>query len=265
MSKRRNTKHTILIVCEGSNTEPNYFKGIREDVITNEIWTEGISIDIRPTPPLEEDDPSAPPTPKHKTKRKRRQLKREPSTVSAINIEDEYKAVPTRYIREAQKGLEDQTYNEVWAVFDKDYHPRHQEAFVLANEEVNGKKVNIAFSSISFEHWVLLHFEQNNTAFIKSECKGANRKSIKCGSGEHNDDCSGKKCVSGYLKLKNYLPEYSKKSQIDLYNLLKDNTGNAIINARWLRSKMSGTEIYTLNPYCTVDFLVQHLLKIDDQ
>jgi len=262
---RKTEKYSILIICEGSNTEPNYFKGIKEEIITNEVWTEGVSIEIRPTPKLEEDD-DAPYQSKHKTKRKKRQLRKVNQDDDLEDIEEIYKAVPTRYIREAQKGLEDGTFNEAWAIFDKDYHPRHKEAFNLAKNKVNEKEVQIAFSSISFEHWILLHFEKNITAFNKSECKNAKKKVINCGLKLGNKlDCKGSRCISGYLKFKKYLPNYSKKSQIDLYSLLKDKTKTAISNTSWLRSKISGTPIFDLNPYCTVDILVKHLLKIEEE
>jgi hypothetical protein len=54
-------------------------------------------------------------------------------------------------------------FDELWVVFDKDGYTKHKEAFELAKEN----KINIAFSSISFETWVLLHFERNNKSFSK--------------------------------------------------------------------------------------------------
>jgi hypothetical protein len=262
---RRKTKYSILIVCEGTNTEPNYFQGIREEVMRNEsIWTEGVSIVIKPKPPLEDEEEDSP-TPPHKTQRPRRKIKGTPED-SELEIEDKYKAYPTRFVREAQLGLEDETYDEAWAVFDKDYHADHEKAFNLAEEEINGKNVRIAFSSISFEHWILLHFEKNDYSFQKSECKEVHnnkKKKIFCGTSTHKNDCHGETCVIGYLIEKGYLSTRTKESQLDLYSILKEKTEIAIENACWLRSVNSGTPIYKLNPYTTVDFLVKHLLQLN--
>lgn len=263
MSKRK-PKYSILIVCEGTNTEPNYFKGIREEVMKDEnIWTEGVSISIKPKPPIEEEEEEAPLQP-HKTPRTKKKIK-ETKEVSKLEIEDTYKAYPTRFVREAQIGLEEEAFDEAWAVFDKDYHTNHKEAFILADKGIKGKKVGIVFSSISFEHWILLHFEKNNNAFRKSECKDIKnnkKKKINCGTHTHPDDCNGTVCVIGYLFEKGYLNTNPKGSPFDLYSLLKGRTNKAMENALWLRSVNKGDPIYTLNPYTTVDVLVKNLLKL---
>lgn len=262
MKKSSPTRYNILIVCEGSHTEPNYFKKIKEEVDSSKCWTEGVWIEIRPKPQLEEENEIIPPS-RHKTPRAKRQLKNDNYNIPIQeDVESEYKAVPTRYVREAQKGLEDGSFDEAWAVFDKDQHPQHAEAFKLANTPINGKCVQIAFSSISFEHWILLHFEKNMTPFNKSECK-ENKKTLNCGTGEHDADCRGNKCVAGYMRHTKYLPDYSKGASIDLYSILKDFTNKAIENASWLRSKYSSGPVYEFNPYSDVDVLVKKLLRLD--
>ena len=66
-------------------------------------------------------------------------------------------------------------YDEVWVFFDKDGHPKAKEAFEMARiTEIDGKKINIAFSSRCFEYYLLLHFEPLYRAFEKSECNGKN-------------------------------------------------------------------------------------------
>lgn len=261
MSRRNSTQYNILIVCEGKHTEPNYFKGIKEEVIAEKIWTEGVSITIRPKPSLEEAEANKPS--EHKKQGKRRQLKTGIVPVPETEIEEEYRAVPICYVREAQKGLEDGTFDEAWVVFDKDYHPRHAEAFQLAKVLIEDKSVKIAFSSIAFEHWVLLHFERNLTAFVKSECKDKHKKSLKCGTGNHDDDCWGRNCAAGFLKACRYIPEYSKSANIDLYGILREFTTIAIEHSSWLRNRVSGEPVYRLNPYTDVDLLVKRLLRIE--
>lgn len=261
--KTNKTGYTILIVCEGTNTEPNYFKGIREHIAKDNLWIDDVEITISPKPPLDDDDLKLQPTPKHKTKRKRRQLRTVKSEATPT-IEDKYKAVPIRYVREAQQGLEDGTFDEVWAVFDKDGHPKPKEAYELATTVIAGKTVNIAFSSISFEHWVLLHFEKNNTVFLKSECKertGENKKSIGCGTGVSND-CYGTKCVIGHIKTCLYL-DYEKA--MNIYAKIKTKTELALENAAWLRYQQinNSLPIWEQNPYTNIDILVKRLLQID--
>lgn len=230
--------HSILIICEGEKTETNYLYRIKEEVLSKKIWTENVAINIRPKPPLdEENEDSDLVINKYKNRRKKRQLKIPIIPVVETNIEPQYRAVPTRYVREAQKGLEDNTYNEVWAVFDKDHHPRHKEAFELAEEIVNGKKVNIAFSSVAFEHWILLHFERNTTPFYKSV-----------------------NCID-YIKGERYIIDYEKK--MDIYPLVKSNTMIAVENASWLRTQITGIPIYDLNPYTDIDHLIKRLLQIN--
>ena len=262
MRKAKLIKYTILIVCEGANTEPNYFQGIKEDITNQRLFHEeglSININIRPKPPLSEEEEKQ--TSRHKTPRKKRQLKNVPIEPEVV-IEEQHRAVPTRYVREAQLGLEDGTYDEAWAVFDQDRHPRHQEAFALAQTEIEGKYAKIAFSSISFEHWVLLHFERNDTAFQRSECKDPNREVIGCGTGLNPLDCYGNSCVSGYLKINHYLPGYGKQVQFDTYSHVKDKTHIALANASWLRRNTFPDPVYLRNPYTDMDLLVKRLLNI---
>ena len=59
--------------------------------------------------------------------------------------------------------------DESWAVYDKDEHPKHEEAMAEAIKIIDGKKVNIAFSSRSFEYYLLLHFEYLYYSFDATE------------------------------------------------------------------------------------------------
>jgi hypothetical protein len=176
---------------------------------------------------------------------------------------------PVKYVKEARDGLKDGVFQEVWAIFDLDGHPAHQQAFELASEKVNGNCVNIAFSSISFEHWVLLHFEKNNSPFLKSDCK-QNNKYLQCGTGIHSDDCWGARCVSGYMRVQTYLSGSTKGHNDELTSflsfLLSDQTRlNAYENAAWLRANIEydPERPYLTNPWTNVDALVKRLLGED--
>jgi hypothetical protein len=247
---------TILIVCEGEGTEPDYFKEIRDILLQNEV---DVAIDIKPRP-------------KEKFKKEKFKLRKgakkkeiqKPEIVLPIcEIEDKYTAQPTRYVREAQMGLEDNTYDEVWAIFDKDGHPKHKEAFELAEEIIGDKKVNIAFNSIAFEYWILLHFENNQTAFIKSMCREA-KEPLNCGSNKHQNDCQGGSCVCGRIVTQTFLNYEDDKKSFD-FKKYNPNVNDAIRRAILLRkSYISNTNpIYKLNPYTDTDRLVYKLLHLD--
>ncbi len=237
-------RHNILIVCEGENTEPQYFASLIP--LAKKAWGDNpkLFVEISPKPKLVDESVPNERVSKHKTARKKRQLKTVPTEPSLI--ENEFKAVPVRYVREAQQGLEDGTYEEAWAVFDKDYHPKHKEAFELAKEEVDGEKVQIAFSSISFEQWILLHFEKSFTPFGKSAA-----------------------LIERLQKVKPELQDYSKSVTATDFTFLHPHYLTAFENAAWLRfqyqKNKSDLPIYERNPYTNMDELVRHLLQIQRQ
>jgi hypothetical protein len=210
-NEKRPLNTSIYIVCEGTNTEPIYFKAIaeQEDVIKEYRVT---------VYPSEEDQIKA-------SKKEGESIK-----TDAVNL-----------VKIAKREREIHNYSEVWVVFDKDGYTKHKEAFLYAKRH----GVNLAFSSIAFEHWILLHYEQNRTDFPKSQN------------------------VIDYLEAAGYFTGYSKKADISIYARLKDLTKTAIENAAWLRMEMAknladcDNKIYELNPYTTVDALVMKLLDFN--
>lgn len=148
-------------------------------------------------------------------------------------------------VLEARSRIDD--FDEVWVVFDRNGYTKHREAFELAAEPVNGKRVHIAFSSIAFELWVLLHFEKSDKAFPKS---------------------AG---IVQLLRDKGYFPSYEKKAYLDTYSFLRDRTLLAMENAAWLRHELAragmldGRPLYELNPYTDVDVLVARLLEVHEK
>lgn len=172
-------------------------------------------------------------------------------------------------VREAQNQID--SYDEVWVIFDKDGDTKLEEAFELAKKKINGKNVNIAFSSIAFENWFLLHFEKNRFAFPKSDCKDGD-KSLYCGRDHHAENCAGDVCVAGYLREKNFIKDYTKRARNQgVYKIIKylledaDLLNKAIENSAWLRFKqrnnLANNPIHEINPYTDVDVLVKKLLN----
>jgi hypothetical protein len=251
-------RKNILIVCEGEGAEPNYFNHYRNILIDKKP---DISIVIRPKPKNEE--PVGPLILRKGARR--RTLKQVLNEPNGDIVEPEYRTQPTKYVREAQLSLEDGTFDEVWAVYDKDGHPNHKEAFDLSLNQINGKFVHLGFTSIAFEYWILLHFERNNTSFQKALCRdGRPKREYRfCGIHQYPNDCNGLKCVCGRIVGQNYLEYKNDKKDFDLNNYVL-NVETAIINAIQIRKQYIGNPapFYTLNPYTTIDRLVFKLIQL---
>lgn len=142
---------------------------------------------------------------------------------------------PMGLVEEARKRIRKERgtypYNSVWLVFDKDSHPDIPRAFDIAR----GHKppINIAFSNICFEYWVLLHFEQTNRAY---------------------QNCDA---LIAYFKRQGYIDYEKTKNN---YLLLKEEVDTALDNAEWLRQRNqfdieSGIHPMNLNAYTDFDML----------
>lgn len=136
--------------------------------------------------------------------------------------------------RKAQQERND--YNHVWVVFDHDNRPNRMEAYQMAMDN----KVKVAFSSIAYEYWYLLHFQQVAQYFMDAG--------------------------SLIKELRKHFPNYQKACQNDFVTL-KDKLPTAQKNAVWLRGQTQqhlddGKHLTELNPFTDVDNLVAFLLAI---
>lgn len=160
-----------------------------------------------------------------------------------VVVHDTPKTNPLGLIDVARSLLEEKD-DEAWVVYDKDGYTKHDQALELANASPH---VNIAFSSVSFEQWVLLHYERSDKAYAKS------------------------KNVIEHLRNRNYLQNYSKRSGFHLFRFLEKRTHIAIENAAWLRHQMyyklqeAKGRFYEVNPYTTVDRLVGKLMNLPEK
>lgn len=251
MAKKK-LHQNIVIVCEGSETENHYFNEIKK------ISPKGLWVDIEIIPePIKETIIRA------NNKRPKRNFiggnKKEYRYITKEDTPENYelyKSQPTKYVREAQLFLDDGVYSDAWAVFDKDQHIDHANAFKLAKEA----GVKIAFSSLAFETWILSHFEKLLLNFDRVQCK-EKKKTISCGIKEVSciDD---NQCLCGYIRHKHF-PEYEKDSE-NLYDSLHDKLDIAYENASWLRYKNNINPIYNSQKYTGVDVLVKALLGDDN-
>jgi hypothetical protein len=261
-------RKTLVIICEGSVTEPNYFYGLASNI--NKMQGRPRVI-IRPKPPLQTEEEKKSAEVEHQraiaageiklSGRKRRDVKFVDNEPEVTVIPDGYTAQPKNYVWQAQKELE--IHDEAWAVFDLDGHPEHENAFNNAEQVIHDKTIDIAFSSVSFETWILLHFEYCNNAFQKSQCRTQDELH-KCGQGIHEADCNGASCITGYMKMRNYIAKVDDVKKTSFESIEKM-TFNAIINSLSLRDEHANpTDCYRYNPITTVDRLVFKLMNISD-
>lgn len=221
-------------------------------------------MDVRTIPqPYIPEDEEPENSPRGNYKGKKRKIKIGNNPVEDIVIPG---VPPLKWVQYARKILSEGV-DESWAVYDKDKHPKHEEAYLEANKVIDGKKVNIAFSSRSFEYYLLLHFEYIYHSFDETECgeKVRGKKHIfECGTGKNpGKDCNGKNCINGYARKKGYWQE--TKSSESTFPLVKDNLVKGIVNACRLRAESAlktAESIYDRNPYTDVDILVGRLIGI---
>ncbi|PWN67645.1 RloB family protein [Chryseobacterium oncorhynchi] len=263
---------SLTIFCEGTVTEPQYFADLREEV---QKKVPDYVIEISPIPPIQNYEEENEQSYKRPAAKRRNIIEVEVEPQHNF-VPLDFKAQPLEYVWKARESLK--VHGEAWAIFDRDEHPALEEAFELAKQPVDAKLVNIAFSSRSFEFWLLLHFEKRLLPFSKTTCrtrtrtgKGKNAKKKdkyhECGEDKGNElDCKGEVCITGYLKENDFIAKDSDIKNSRFKEAFKDNVYIAIKNAIELRSKIGyrGTHaIDTLDPYTDVDRLVFKLLNIE--
>lgn len=102
-------KPSILIVCEGENTEPSYFRQFRLTSAKIKVVGEGYN------------------------------------TMSLVE--------------RAVEMMQQEEYDQVWCVFDKDDFPEKDFNAAIAIAESHGMQA--AYSNQAFEYWIILHFEDH--------------------------------------------------------------------------------------------------------
>ena len=139
---RRASYDRILIVSEGSKTEPNYFKEIRN---ANRLHTANVEV--------------------------------QPSELGTSSIQVVKYAKALFEKGDRHKHIQPRAFEQVYAVFDRDEHTTYFDALKLA-ESLNGKLRNdnnqpVIFKPIasvpSFELWLLLHFEDIQAPLHRDE------------------------------------------------------------------------------------------------
>lgn len=122
--QKKQYRKSILIVCEGQNTEPTYFrtlvKALRLDT----------TVEVHVIGKTKHTDPSG--------------LLEDAIQLEKKRQEDHLASIVLR------------PYEEIWLVFDTEWRGKHPNLKQAVNE-ITGKGYKVAISSPSFETWFLLH------------------------------------------------------------------------------------------------------------
>lgn len=115
---KREPKRRFVIFCEGEKTEPAYFNALRQH-------GSSALIEVKPLP-----------------------AQGVPDTLTKNAV-----AEARRLRREGPNSFEQR--DEIWAVFDRDQHPKFDEAV----QRCESNRVGVGRSNPCFEVWLILHFE----------------------------------------------------------------------------------------------------------
>lgn len=134
MQKIRAAHEVVLILCEGTKTEPNYFNALRSHLRLNKELIV-IHEDFKGNDPL-----------------------------SLVNAAEE------EFLKELKRDPEKNGYDHVFVVFDKDTHATYNDAMqkIKALARKHKEKFKAIVSIPCFEFWLLLHFEDATRPYAAS-------------------------------------------------------------------------------------------------
>lgn len=225
--KRRKINPTILIVCEGKETEPLYFKGFRSRYVN-------VNIEI----------------PEKSSMGKNRSKTTDPLNLIKKSIY--YKQ--NKYYINAEDG------DRVWCVFDIDVNYQNPDSLKAKSSEIQAayevakrNNIKLGISNPCFELWYLLHFTYT-TAFLKDfdavrqKLENTPLKGYKKTSSIPSDiKMNTSVAISNSLKLKDYHESLGKK----LINF-EDDPSNVIIK-----------DFVESNPYTNIADLVMYMEELE--
>ncbi|MCD4738008.1 MAG: RloB family protein [Anaerolineae bacterium] len=127
----RPPRQCILIVCEGRQTEPNYFEALRYELKLTSVEVKVVT-----------ESGSAPINVVESALRLRRQRERD--------------------VR--KKRTSELKFDAVWCVFDRET-PQDNLSFPRAVDKATSNQLELAVSTPAFEYWYLLHFIDTDRPF----------------------------------------------------------------------------------------------------
>jgi len=154
-----------------------------------------------------------------------------------VRVIDTKKNTGKELVREAKKCKEFDD-DILWIVYDKNGYTRHSETFDMAKNN----NINIAFSSISFEYWILLHFEFTAHPFIN--------------------------CDEIISRLKHKHNFFYDKADCSLYSKIKAYIITAIAHAKKIqkhqRDACPYSPVHQYNPYTNIDKLIENIKELEN-
>ncbi len=127
----RTPKRTFLVFCEGTKTEPDYLKALRQDPAVRDSASVDIRVDL------------------------------EASGAVPLTLVNAAAEARTRTAREQGE------VDEVWCLFDVEW-PRNHPDLPEAKAKADRYDVRLAISNPCFELWLVLHFE-DHTAWLDNQ------------------------------------------------------------------------------------------------
>jgi hypothetical protein len=156
----------------------------------------------------------------------------------SLNVEGKGRSTMV-LVNEALKMRSISTYSEVWVIFDKDDNKDFDEAITFANKNY----LNVAWSNECFELWLLLHFQNLNSAISR-------------------DNYSTK--LNNHFKEKNINNGVYDKNIKEIFDITYPFVDTAIIRSECLVKEYEEAKIFSptkMNPCTSVQDLVKELIK----
>ncbi len=173
VGKKRQREY-ILIVCEGTKTELNYFEAIKETFPKKILETFSIEVEGTGT-----------------------------STLKIIEIAIQ--------LRKKAKELQNRVYDHVWAVFDRDSFPIVD--FNNSIFKAQSSNINCAWSNEAFELWYILHFQYRNTPMSREDYKKCIEAEMNKSMSKKSGKASSFKYEKNSKKMYKLLKEYGNEAQ----------------------------------------------------
>ncbi|MFV1466493.1 RloB family protein [Idiomarina sp. HB] len=169
-----------------------------------------------------------------------------PEHRSIIVIEDTDKNTPVQLVEQAIKSKKAGVKgDEVWVVYDRESPAKYEdELHHRARQKAEAHGINIGFSNVCFEYWILLHFQKTTTPY---------------------SNCADLEKHSGIKEYYQSIGLDYDKVQPELYDKIKDKVAVAIDNAKRINQQSMDcaehgkTAPYQLNPYVDVYELLDAL------
>lgn len=131
----RTKRQFYLIVCEGEKTEPNYFRGLKEDLPKGVLTYYQIEI--------------------------------EGTGRNTQTLVDEALRLKLAYEKENSRPID-----RLWVVFDRDSFSTNNFNSAIQRCRDSNPKIGCAWSNEAFELWYLLHFHFYNNGIGRSDYQG---------------------------------------------------------------------------------------------